>query len=738
MITSVVMRNCATYGAEGASLQSCKKVNFIYGPNGSGKSTISKFLKDPSNPLFNDCSIIWENGFVNEVMVYNRDFRNLHFAEDDIPGVFTLGRSTIEDIKHIDELRDKQERLLSNIVAFNNSLKSKREELERRTSEFRETVWETVFKKNDGVFRDAFYGLRNSKEKFCDRILREYDSKRQNPFLRADLEKRATAVYGKEKPQAVASIDFEVTRSLSEIALIERDEVWRKVVVGSSDIPISKLIQSFDNADWVNRGRQYLRSDGICPFCQQKTIDSTFRDLLDNFFSGEYEDDIKHIESIIDSYALNTRIVLEALKLVDVDVNITIGEIDRSAYRSNLGLIEALFDSNLSAMQAKLKEPGRKFEIEESCSYIDIASAIIESANKNIAKHNNLVQNYESERGKLTDDIWVFLVCEYRSLISAYISTAKNISNAQEAIARKIEVANGALEKISGEIIEAEKNVTSVQPTVDEINRLLKSYGFHNFQIVPSPKAQNKYQIQRPDGTLASETLSEGEETFVSFLYFMQLAKGAVDVTKVSSKRVLVLDDPISSLDSTILYIVSAMVKDLIKRIKEESCEVTQLFLLTHNVFFHKEASFIDGRTKEDGTVNFWIIHKDIDTSLIAAYGMKNPINTSYELLWKELRETNPISLVATQNIMRRIIENYFNMLGRGKDNSIIQSFGNVEEQRICESLFYWINDGSHTIPDDLFIDSYSDSIAKYKDIFHRVFIVTGNEAHYNMMMGIS
>lgn len=65
---------------------------------------------------------------------------------------------------------------------------------------------------------------------------------------------------------------------------------------------------------------------------------------------------------------------------------------------------------------------------------------------------------------------------------------------------------------------------------IDGIFTLGKAYGFNNFKIVPSPTKENTYQIQRPDGSLASNTLSEGEETFISFLYFLQLTKGATDI----------------------------------------------------------------------------------------------------------------------------------------------------------------------------------------------------------------
>ncbi len=55
-------------------------------------------------------------------------------------------------------------------------------------------------------------------------------------------------------------------------------------------------------------------------------------------------------------------------------------------------------------------------------------------------------------------------------------------------------------------------------------------------------------------------------------------------------------------------------------------------------------------------------------------------------------------SRLAIQNTMRRIIENYFKMLGGYKDDDLIKKFISKEEQEIFRSLISWINDGSHGI----------------------------------------
>ena len=90
-----------------------------------------------------------------------------------------------------------------------------------------------------------------------------------------------------------------------------------------------------------------------------------------------------------------------------------------------------------------------------------------------------------------------------------------------------------------------------------------------NFKIVPATD-EGFYQINREDGTIAETTLSEGEITFITFLYFLQLAKGGVSEETVNEERILVIDDPISSLDSSVLFIVSTLIKDLIKSLKSE------------------------------------------------------------------------------------------------------------------------------------------------------------------------
>ncbi|CAH0122830.1 hypothetical protein PAE9249_05442 [Paenibacillus sp. CECT 9249] len=90
-----------------------------------------------------------------------------------------------------------------------------------------------------------------------------------------------------------------------------------------------------------------------------------------------------------------------------------------------------------------------------------------------------------------------------------------------------------------------------------------------------------------------NQTLSEGEKTFVTFLYFMHLLNGSNNRDLITENKVVVIDDPISSLDSNVLFIVSNLILKLIDDIRNNQNNIVQLFVLTHNVYFHKEVTVI-------------------------------------------------------------------------------------------------------------------------------------------------
>lgn len=104
--------------------------------------------------------------------------------------------------------------------------------------------------------------------------------------------------------------------------------------------------------------------------------------------------------------------------------------------------------------------------------------------------------------------------------------------------------------------------------------------------------------------------------------------------------------------------------------------------------------------------------------------------------MWNELKNMKLHSCIVVQNVMRRIIENYFHYFGGMSNDVILDKFTNHEERQICRSLLTWVNDGSHTLPEDLYVEQSEDYLVKQMDVFKKIFYAMGQSQHYEMMMG--
>lgn len=252
MINSITMRRCATYDAEGVSIENCQKINFIYGPNGSGKSTISNYLQNTSEAIYSNCKIQWENDITAELVVYNRYFRERNF-KGNIAGVFTLGAATIEDINRLEALKVEREKRYLELKNRKAALQHKEAELTTYKNNFKQTVWNVILKENEEDFQEAFAGLRSNKDKFRDAVIKKYNVNHDSSETRDTLKKRALTLFSK-KPEKCDPIDLRIDELINKLIAIETDDIWEKIIVGNKDVPIAKLIDFLNNADWVNRG----------------------------------------------------------------------------------------------------------------------------------------------------------------------------------------------------------------------------------------------------------------------------------------------------------------------------------------------------------------------------------------------------------------------------------------------------------------------------------------------------
>jgi wobble nucleotide-excising tRNase len=265
----------------------------------------------------------------------------------------------------------------------------------------------------------------------------------------------------------------------------------------------------------------------------------------------------------------------------------------------------------------------------------------------------------------------------------------------------------------------------------------LESVGFHSFRLRESSAVKDGYSLVRENGEVASDSLSEGEQTFITFLYFAQSLQGAPQDSSESNELVAVIDDPISSLDSDVLYAVSTIVRRIIANIADGGGRVRQLVLLTHNAHFHKEVTY-RAQSDRTGGWQYGIVRKRSGQPSELILSEHNPIQTAYAALWHEVRRSSndsAASIAGLQNILRRILETYFKILG-GVDNAEIVSKFTGVDQTICRALFAWVNAGSHSIFDDIDYSSTSETVEANLRVFRQIFKEQNQEGHYLMMMG--
>lgn len=736
MIERITIKNIATFDNTGIVIDNLKKINFIYGTNGSGKTTISNFIGAVDDKQFSNCSIKWGNEIPLKVLTYNKNFREQNFGKGKIAGVFTLGSATRAELDNIENLKSELEKIKQEGIQKKITIEVQTTQKTNLDNQFQDDSWKNIYKNNEQLFKEAFRGYIGSKKSFAEKIIQEHHSNNRGLKTIDELKEKAKIIFG-EAPQQMSKIP---TLEDSLLTKIESNTIWAKKIIGKEDVGISKLILRLNANDWVNQGRQFIESGSeVCPFCQQKTVSEDFKTQLEEYFDETFVADTKLIKDLSEEYSIATYNLLNILQGIENEqLTNKNTKLNIQLFSAYLKTLNQQFIANKELLNSKIKEPSRSVTIESVAAQLELIKSLIDNANTEIEKHNVIVANFNTERTNLVADVWKFLAEENKTTIAEYV---KKIDGLQKGI-EKLEEEKNQLQTdyrdTDTKLKAANKNVTSVQPSVDAINKLLSNFGFDNFKIVPSRTENNHYQIEREDGTIAEKTLSEGEVTFITFLYFLQLAKGGLSQEAVSEDRILVIDDPISSLDSSVLFVVSSLLKEMIKSTKKGEGNIKQIIILTHNVYFHKEVSYIDGRTTKNKDVNYWILRKKTNISYIQHYAQDNPIRGAYELLWDELKQADKLSGITIQNTMRRILEAYFKTMGKYKDDDLLKKFENQNEKDVCRSLLCWINDGSHCIPDDLFVEVTDNVVIKYKTVFQKIFNNMGHIEHYNMMMNIT
>lgn len=409
---------------------------------------------------------------------------------------------------------------------------------------------------------------------------------------------------------------------------------------------------------------------------------------------------------------------------------------------------------NLDRIDEKIADPSKVVELEDlTPMLLDLVYALTKM-NSEIQKNNDMYEKLGDTQEQCIKDVWGLIAYRMQGEVETYHLALEENAKATRDLNAEEAKNKERLGEIETQITLLGKSSTTIQAAIDGINTLLRDSGFEGFEIIKSDAAKDAYKVVRGDKKLAVR-LSEGEKHFLSFLYFYNQVKGC-DENGVMKEKIVVIDDPVSSLDGNALFIISSLVREMIEVCfnnaeyegeTEKGDYIRQLFILTHNAQFHRGITY--KQVSRYRSVNFYKINKLHNHSTIKPCvrpnknraGQEeenyNPVKNAYAALWTEYQELeSPIPLM---NVIHRIMDYYFLDMC-GEDGMDIRDRILVKEKPKFEGETYYLADSmlqymGAGINGDMSYDSDEAEAEQIKETFEKIFRLLGQGQHFDMMM---
>lgn len=733
MITKVKLNDVASY-KKPAVLETDMKINLIYGLNGTGKSTFSDFLYKPNDEDFKSSSIEGLNPD-EEILVYNQTFIQDNFYQPEaLKGIFTLSKENKEAETKISNAEKEINSLDAQKKQKQADLKSENETISTKQEEAKNKVWE--IKKNytggDRVLEFCLEGYRNDGHKLLNYI---------ETLTKPDTKPTQTTDNIKEEVQALSGENAQKYSALELIAFdaneIEEDQIFKKQIVGNENSSVSGLINKLENSDWVKEGLKYLPTqietkNEACPFCQEQTISTQLLQSIKEYFGESYEADLSTLKVLHKKYNEYFKLIPDKSMFEN---NIKF-ENHKKDFEIKFNALNKVLTENLRLIGDKIKTPSIPVTLKSSTPALNEINRIIENINKQVTEHNTKIDQKETALKNLKTEFWNIMRWEYdhtiSSLISAKIQSQKSIS----AIEKELETIELKIKTQKEIIVEQQKKTVNIEEAIANINNGLLDLGIHDFKI--KQHADNLYKIAREQNeNRVFLSLSEGEKMIISFLYFLELCRGKKDANEAAKKKIIVIDDPISSLSHVYVFNIGRLIKHEFfgKKGKKNGLnswnyKYEQVFILTHSLYFFYEITETKHDERKETQKLFRLIKND-EGSYFEKLTYES-IKNDYQAYWYVIKDQNQHpALIA--NCMRNIIEYFFNFI----ENKDLNNFFNQSSmQQIRFQAFYrYINRESHSLGQNIF-DFKEFNYDDFKDAFAELFKVSGFEDHYKKMIG--
>ncbi len=714
------MNGVASYRSPGL-LQTDKKVNLVYGLNGTGKSTLSNFLYKKENGEFSNCSIEGLND--EDIRVYNQSFIQDYFYEpDNLKGIFTLSKENKEAEekiksaqKEIEKLEGDKQTNTNQKAEHENTLSQKKQSAETRTWEIK-----TTFAGGDRVLKYCLENLRGNKITLFSHLANINKPDEQPTKTINQLKKEVEAIQGSDakKHDLLSKINFTAHE-------VETNQILQKIIVGNENSTVSTLINQLQNSDWVKDGLQYLpevieEDVDNCPFCQSKTITPSLLDDIQGFFDESYENDIKALKTLLSSYEDG---ISTLPKKENYETNPYITE-KESEFKNLYGAVCNLLEKNKRKIESKIKSPSQLITIDDSVAVIKTFNDFIESLNQTISIHNEKIDNKDESLSDLKKQFWALMRWDYDQTISTYQINKIEIETKITELKKTLEESEKSITIQKTVIAEQQEKTINVEQSITFINNGLVELGLDDFSL--EKHSGNLYKIKRgkQDADIF-QTLSEGEKMIISFLYFVEMCRGKRSADDVGGKKIIVIDDPISSLSHIFIFNIG----QLIKKEFLNSDAYEQIFILTHSLYFFYELTDTNHDRRKKNQKLFRMTKNSGGSHI---FDMKyEEVQNDYQSYWQIIKdEKQPPALIA--NCMRNIIEYFFNFIEKKDLNNVFQK-PELQDNKF-QAFCRYVNRESHSLGQNIF-DYKEFDYNTFKEALRLVFQQSGYEDHYKEMI---
>jgi|WetSurMetagenome_2_1015567.scaffolds.fasta_scaffold00458_1 wobble nucleotide-excising tRNase len=587
-----------------------KRFNLIYGWNGSGKTTLSglfdviggsKSQASLEYEIEDDQSKKYKQGdaFAQKIRVFNQDYikDNIKLFEGRANSIKILlgkeNKALVEEIEADEILLNgdpKDADKIGKVVLLREAQKEKKRKESDRSQIFTaiaSTIGAAIGGQALRTYRrpqaETDFSQLTAKSILSDQ---EFDrcsvAIKQNSLLRVDYV---------ELPNIIEAEKAVITSDALQVVIREAKSVLKKTV--ESEI-ISRLSENSDISEWVEQGIQlHKKHDStFCEYCLQKMPHERIEQLA-RYFN---EEDNKLKNQINGLTALVQKISL-SIKTVIAPDNANLYDEMRERYsasHNNFMILQNklldemdLLSEEIKTKKAKTTESIELFHCPDMKAFIEEIAKL----NEVIDEHNKKTSDFNSVRDNATERLKNHYLSGIFDDVKALDSAIANLNDQISKIENGDSSISGdlSIKDIKQRIAENRAKISSTHKACEEINEgLIKFLGHDELHFVPHKERvvgesgeereiDGGYLIMR--GETQAISLSEGEKTAIAFVYFtVHLGDAEFNV----KNGIVIIDDPISSLDANLLFRVCSYIQTRLR-------SVGQLFLLTHNYDFFNQ-----------------------------------------------------------------------------------------------------------------------------------------------------